>query len=420
MRVRYRSVKVKRFNHLIVICVTIITLFASSVSVAYAVPAETINPENLNPSPSPPIATEGPIDVQAEAAKLSKEIEALDEELAIAAESYNAVTVELERINQQLEVTHFDLGQAEVEFETRQEIYNNRLSALYKNGKETFLEVLLNTQDLADFIVRVGFLARIATTDTNLLEDLQLTKEDIEQARENLENLKQQQTALQQELEIKRAIIEIKINFRKELLANINEGVRRLLEQEQERKAAEARALIEYVRSQLGVMDVDHSPGSVVHTAFQYLGIPYKWGGDDPIEGFDCSGLVMYIFAQHGVKLPHYSRFQSAMGEPVVGSLQPGDLVFFGDPIHHVGMYIGGDYFIAAPRTGDVVKISILSSKPHFVGARRFPLKPKEEVQLPVENPDAQNQPTVEPVPAEEPAPSGRPPLVRLLSIPMR
>jgi peptidoglycan DL-endopeptidase CwlO len=110
-----------------------------------------------------------------------------------------------------------------------------------------------------------------------------------------------------------------------------------------------------------------------VAIAMRYLGVPYVWGGASP-SGFDCSGLVMYVFAQVGVSLPHGSVAQYGYGVPVSrGDLQPGDLVFFYD-LGHVGIYVGGGQFIHAPHTGDVVKISSLSGyyDSVYVGARRI------------------------------------------------
>jgi peptidoglycan DL-endopeptidase CwlO len=106
----------------------------------------------------------------------------------------------------------------------------------------------------------------------------------------------------------------------------------------------------------------------------RYLGVPYRWGGASPATGFDCSGFVMYAYAQVGISLPHYTVSQYGMGSEVSRSqLQPGDVVFF-DGLGHNGIYIGGGQFIHAPHTGDVVKISSTSGwyASTYVGARRY------------------------------------------------
>ncbi len=105
--------------------------------------------------------------------------------------------------------------------------------------------------------------------------------------------------------------------------------------------------------------------------ALRYLGVKYVWGGATP-AGFDCSGLVMYVYAQLGIQLPHYAAAQFGFGAPVArDQLQPGDLVFF-DALNHVGIYIGGGQMVHAPETGDVVKITPLSQFGSYVGARRI------------------------------------------------
>ena len=108
---------------------------------------------------------------------------------------------------------------------------------------------------------------------------------------------------------------------------------------------------------------------SAAGIAMGQLGVPYVWGGASP-GGFDCSGLIMWAFAQVGVSLPHNAAAQYGVGAPVDrASLQPGDLVFF-NGLGHVGIYIGGGQYVHAPHTGDVVKVSSMD-RSDYVGARR-------------------------------------------------
>ena len=117
---------------------------------------------------------------------------------------------------------------------------------------------------------------------------------------------------------------------------------------------------------------------SISSTALALRGAPYKNGGTDPQQGFDCSGFVQYVYSQHGVKMPRDVRRQFGVGQGVEpASLEPGDLVFFSTiapGASHVGISIGGDQFIHAPSTSGVVRVENLSSQywaSRFVGARR-------------------------------------------------
>jgi cell wall-associated NlpC family hydrolase len=114
-----------------------------------------------------------------------------------------------------------------------------------------------------------------------------------------------------------------------------------------------------------------------VELARTLLGIPYRWAGADPARGFDCSGLVYYVFNQLQVRIPRMQRDLFKSAEQVGRSdLQPGDLLFFNTfaRLSHVGIYIGEGRFIHAPRRGRDVSIESLDSKYYqgrYAGARR-------------------------------------------------
>jgi len=120
----------------------------------------------------------------------------------------------------------------------------------------------------------------------------------------------------------------------------------------------------------------------VTMNALALLGVRYKWGSDSPERGFDCSGLVTHVFQQvAGIVLPRNAQGMSKVGEQVDKTeLQPGDLVFFNTrrrPFSHVGIYIGEDRFVHAPRRGGEVEVSSMQGRywqKRYNGARRVGL----------------------------------------------
>lgn len=105
---------------------------------------------------------------------------------------------------------------------------------------------------------------------------------------------------------------------------------------------------------------------AVVAAAKKYLGVEYKFGSADPSKGLDCSGLVQQAYEDLGVKLPRVSSDQAKVGTKVdsLKDAKPGDLLAFGSPVHHIGIYVGDNKMIAAPHTGSHVKIQKVYETP--------------------------------------------------------
>ena len=121
-----------------------------------------------------------------------------------------------------------------------------------------------------------------------------------------------------------------------------------------------------------GGSNATFSQNNVVAYATNFIGRPYQWGATGP-DTFDCSGFVQYVYSHFGVGLSRTTYTQINEGTYVSRSdLQPGDLVFFGSSgnPHHVGMYVGDNCYIHAPRTGDYIKISPLT-RSDYLTARR-------------------------------------------------
>jgi len=137
--------------------------------------------------------------------------------------------------------------------------------------------------------------------------------------------------------------------------------------------AAEARPAIES-----GTAPVAHAPAeraALVRYAARFVGTPYRWGGSSP-AGFDCSGLISYVYGRFGVRMAHYTGAQYAAYPKVARRrLRPGDLVFF-DGLGHAGIYAGRGRFIHATHSGDHVRVSKLSERwyrDRYAGAVRPP-----------------------------------------------
>jgi len=127
-------------------------------------------------------------------------------------------------------------------------------------------------------------------------------------------------------------------------------------------------------------VELEPSTGEkIVSVATGFLGTPYRFGGDNPKRGFDCSGLVFYSFERVGMKVPRTAADQRKAAERIRRSeLEPGDLVFFRSSkgrIDHVGIYAGDGKFIHSPNSGSVVSYAYLDDpyyRSHYVSAGRF------------------------------------------------
>ncbi|GIU94219.1 MAG: hypothetical protein KatS3mg012_0676 [Gaiellaceae bacterium] len=350
-------------------------------------------------------------DKRAQAEAIIAEIQRLDEEVGAAAERWNGANLELQSLTSELAQTRRHLGIARRTYRVSQERVAQRLRDLYINGSpDSTLEVLLGAQSLDAIITGLDATQRIASQDARITREARAARTRVAEREEQLTKARERQTQVVAALAAEKQAIEGKLAERQVLLASVKDEIARMqeaerrrqaelrrqaqLELERQRRAAEAAsAAAEQAAARTSSSDgdglstpaqetpdyvpppADASKGAqVVAIAMQYLGIPYVWGGASPSQGFDCSGLTMYVFAQVGVSLPHYAAAQYQMGVPVSkDQLQPGDLVFFRG-LGHMGMYIGGGNFIHAPHTGDVVKISPLSDSyyvANWVGARR-------------------------------------------------
>lgn len=303
---------------------------------------------------------------QSKAREVKAEIDRIDEDLSLVVEEYNQARLALGNTQAQIAVNARKLAKARRDLARSKAILASRVEGIYRHGTINFIEVLFGAKSFDEFLLRLDLLCRIGRQDAQILRRIEASKKEIEKRKEELARQEKKQKATFAQIKARKNRIESEISRRNSLLSHVKDEIAQLERREAARQAALRRSYGHYAyRPSRG------SHSGVVAVAMAQLGKPYRYGAGGP-DAFDCSGLTMYCYGQVGIRLPHSSSAQYGCGQRVSRSgLSPGDLVFFGSPIHHVGLYIGGENFIHAPHTGATVRIQSLSSHGGYVGACR-------------------------------------------------
>jgi len=325
---------------------------------------------------------------QAEARSVLAQIQQLDSSLERAIEAYDLANVKLQQIKHDLTTNTHDLVIAKRSLKAAQRELSARLVELYTSqDQDSTLAVLLGSTSLDQMLSRIDASDRVGQQDALVLNQVTDLRREVQHREHVLKRAHAEQTQVVAQRAAAKASIQSQLGERRALLSSIHSEIAHLQAEERARQAellreAQARqqsASTSVLVQTVGGVGTGTAPpppthGGVVGYAESQLGVPYVWGGASPSTGFDCSGLVMWAFAQIGVSLPHNAAAQYGYGSYVPRSdLQPGDLVFFNN-LGHVGIYIGGNQFVEAPHTGDVVKISSISGwyASTYYGARRI------------------------------------------------
>ncbi len=345
-------------------------------------------------------------ELRARVAQIQAEVGAIDDQVENAAEAYNGAVYELGQIDRRITSNRALLVKSNARLKATQEALAFRLRSAYIAPQPSTLQVLLSSGSVSSALAGVDAMNRVSSRDAAIVRSVR--------------TLRQQRIATQKQLVVDQAAAKKKVAARAEQRAT----VQRLLaqreavlssakgrlatmleaERERERRAqAELQRRAREVARQPTVTPASPSTPSTPATpsapatpaapakpsspapavggsgsarnaqaarlALGYLGVPYVWGGASP-SGFDCSGLASYVYAKVGVSVPHYTGAIWAKFPKVSGPLQPGDMVFYRG-LGHMGIYIGGGNMVHAPRTGDVVKITAMSTRSDLVGAVR-------------------------------------------------
>jgi cell wall-associated NlpC family hydrolase len=298
-----------------------------------------------------------------------------------AVEAYDAAHSKLDAVNRQIRTNKVRLQIAKQNLAAARSQLSSLVIAAYKGGDPNAAMYVLAARSFTDLVDRVDVLNRTSHDETSILHRVTVAEREVVQRRTLLRKEKVQAQKLVKKANAAKQRAAALIASQKTKIASLNSQIQQLVGERKARLAREARARAAAAAAARAAQESAPSPApapveptsgapappanslgeQAVQIAEGELGVPYVWGGASP-SGFDCSGLTMWVYAQLGIHLDHYTGSQWNAGPHVSeDQLAPGDLVFFEPDIGHVGMYIGNGEFIHAPHTGTVVQISSLS-----------------------------------------------------------
>ncbi len=298
------------------------------------------------------------------------ELDGLNERLSLLVEEYDVAKIEVERLETRLADLRENASRARAAYRAARQALAERAAAAYIQGPGQGLDVLFGSTSFGDFTARLEFLNRMSQRDSDLAARAEQRRQRLRFAEAELRPALASANAAVADLDGKQAQIEAGIADQQALVAKIEAVLQRKLEARPKPPANPAAPTTDPGPAP-GPLPTSGGAAPAIAAARSMIGTPYLYGGASPETGFDCSGLTMWAWAQAGVSLPHSSQAQYASLPHVAREdLQPGDLLFFYTPIHHVAIYTGGDMMVHSPHTGSYVQEQAVYWE-YYVGAAR-------------------------------------------------
>lgn len=346
----------------------------------------------------------GPLDdKRADAVRLQAELDEQGERISVLDEQYNRGRLRVDEADGAFAVAGKDLEQAERRYRAaRGRLARDAVDAYMHGGRASLVEHLA-ASDGADLPVRQQYLQLAAGNERRAIGDFRVAEEDLTLRRSQAEDAQRKARSALDALKRERSAIERAVAVQHRLLATVQGEVAQLVAAEQARRALEdarrvqreladrqaaerARARQPAARTTTpaprqganpkpapppkSAPPVGRGASAAVAEARHQIGKPYVWAAAGP-DSFDCSGLTQWAWRAGGVRLSHstYAQWDQTPHIPI-SALQPGDLVYFGDDLHHMAIYSGGGMMIEAPYTGTTVRERPLRTK-DLAGATR-------------------------------------------------
>ena len=322
------------------------------------------------------------------AATAQEQLQALTDKAEILVEKYDAVQDQLATAQRRLTAQHDAVASAQRTVDSSRALVDGIAAGAYESGGVGGMQAVLFSNDPQRAMQSADILQRIAADRGRVLASATAARNNLAQAQTSAAQAVAGVQALQASLTVQQHAIDALVGTQQAAVKVADQAV-----------AVHAAAAAQVARAQTRValtkaatkaapkaaapaparavtpaalpVGLDGRAAAAVQYAYAQLGKPYRYGASGA-STFDCSGLTMQAWAAAGVALGHNAAGQYASTRHVSrDALQPGDLVYFGRPIHHDGIYIGGGKFIEAPYTGATIRISELSNRHDFAGASR-------------------------------------------------
>jgi cell wall-associated NlpC family hydrolase len=337
-------------------------------------------------APAPSHAAPSAGEVAAAEARLHE----LERDFEIVSEEYNLVHEKLDDLRARIGAAELVVEKIRSRMDNKEEAAVDLATELYMaGGSSGAIEAVLTSDNFADVEERLQYLKTSESEQAKVFDRLAADNALLDSKIESLQDATAEAAQEEQRLAELRSSIDDKVQSQQGEIARLNELIAEAVarrEAAEEAAAEEAAAAAAAAAAQEAAAPSSGGSGpapviasapapngsaqTAVDAALSQVGKPYQWGASGP-DSYDCSGLTMWAWAQAGVSLPHNSGAQYAATPRVAqGDWQPGDLLFYGSPIHHVAMYIGNGQMVEAPYTGLSVRV-VSAYRSDYVGAGR-------------------------------------------------